>query len=192
MSHELAIHGGPPVRREPRPPTGRRYGDAELEEPRAVLEQNTLFHTSGGKTRALCERMSALVGTRYALACSSCSAAIHAALKACGVGPGDQVITSRITDAGTILGIVYEGAIPVFADVDPGSCNMTAATVAACLTERTRAVIAVHLQGNPVDLDPLLAECRSRGRRPSIVCRHPCLGRGLDRGRDGGAGGTVR
>ncbi|MBI5834663.1 MAG: DegT/DnrJ/EryC1/StrS family aminotransferase [Armatimonadetes bacterium] len=165
MSDTLAIYGGTPVRREPWPATGRRFGETELEELRAALEQNTLFYTAGGKTRALCERMAALVGTEYAIACSSCSAAIHAALKACGVGPGDEVVTSPITDAGTVLGIVYEGAIPVFADVDPGSCNLTAETVAARLTERTRAVIAVHLQGNPVDLNPLLALCRRRGIR---------------------------
>ena len=67
--------------------------------------------------------------TRHVLACSSGSAAIHAAVKACGVGPGDEVVTTPITDAGTILGAVYEGAIPVFADIDPTGYNATAATI---------------------------------------------------------------
>ena len=86
MSDKLAIRGGRPVRGEPWPAVGRRFGPAELEQLRQALEQNTLFYTAGGKTRALCERMAEWVGTDYAVACSSCSAAIHAALKACEIG----------------------------------------------------------------------------------------------------------
>lgn len=163
----LAIQGGPKVRTRPWPKVGRRFGKAELKELREALAQNTLFYHYGKKTKTLCARMAKMAGARYALACSSGSAALHAAVKAVGVGPGDEVITSPITDAGTILGIVYEGTIPVFADVDPRSCNITAESIRARMTSRTAAVIVVHLQGNPADIIPIATLCR-RKRVPLI------------------------
>ncbi len=108
----LAIDGGPKVRKASWPVTGKRFGAEELRQLREALEQNTLFYLYGTKTRKLCARMAKLCGRTHAIACSSGSAAVHGAVKACGIGPGDEVVTSTITDAGTILGVVYEGGHP--------------------------------------------------------------------------------
>ncbi|MCY3023750.1 MAG: DegT/DnrJ/EryC1/StrS family aminotransferase [Planctomycetota bacterium] len=158
----LALHGGPKARTRPWPAAGPRFGREELKHLREALAQNTLFYTQGRKTRQLCARMARLCGVPCVVPCSSGSAAIHAAVKACGVGPGDEVITSPITDAGTILGVVYEGAIPVFADIDPAAYNITAGSIAQRITPRTRAVIVVHLAGCPADMEPIVALCRRR------------------------------
>ncbi len=152
-----------PVRTHPWPQPGPRFEGRELELLAEALRQNTLSYVHGHMTQRLCARMSELTGAAHVVACSSGSAAIHVALKACGVGPGDEVITAPVTDAGTIIGIIYEGAIPVFADVDPVNYNLTAETVAECLTQQTRAVIAVHLAGCPADIVPIAELCRNRG-----------------------------
>ncbi len=158
-----AICGGEAVRTRAWPEVDDRFAGRERELLDEALAQNTLFYVHGNLTKRLCARMSELTGAPRVVACSSCSGAIHAAVKACGVGPGDEVITTPVTDAGTLLGIIYEGAVPVFADVDPTNYNVTAETVAACITERTRAVIAVHLAGCPADIKPLVELCRERG-----------------------------
>src|SRR5512137_184002 len=157
------MNGGSKVRTAPWPGKGRRFGTEELRELKEALDQNTLFYLFGTKTKKLCARMAKLCGRRYVVACSSGSAAVHGAVKACGVGPGDEVVTSTITDAGTILGVVYEGAIPVFADVDPDNYNITAASIESRLSPRTKAVILVHLAGVPADVVPIQRLCRKRG-----------------------------
>jgi perosamine synthetase len=160
---KLAINGGSKVRTAPWPSKGKRFGKEELKELEEALNQNTLFYLFGTKTKRLCARMAKLCGRTFVLACSSGSAAVHGAVKACGIGPGDEVITSPVTDAGTILGVVYEGAIPVFADIDPDSYNITAASIEARLSPRTKAVILVHLAGVPADIAPILRLCKRRG-----------------------------
>jgi len=157
-----ALQRGDKVRTAPWPTVGRRFGKEELKQLREALEQNTLFYHHGQKTRLMCAKMAKLCGAKFVTPCSSGSAALHGAVKAAGIGPGDEVITSPITDAGTILGIVYEGAIPVFADVDSASYNITADTICRRLTARTRAVILVHLQGNPADIKPIVKLCRQK------------------------------
>ena len=166
----LAKDGGPKVRTKPWPQRPPRFGAAERKQLTEALEQNTLFYTHGRKTKQLCAKMARLCGARHVLACSSGSAAIHAAVKACGVGPGDEVVTTPITDAGTILGAVYEGAIPVFADIDPTGYNATAATIEQRLSSRTKAVIVVHLAGCPADIQPIIRLCRRRGIRVIEDC----------------------
>lgn len=156
----LAMDGGPKVRTKPWPEKGMRFGDEELKELKEALEQNTLFYIYGQKTKQLCAKMAKMCGSKHVVACSSGSGAVHGSIKACGVGPGDEVITSPITDAGTILGIIYEGAIPVFADIDRTSYNITAATIEERISKRTKAVIVVHLAGVPADIKPIVRLCR--------------------------------
>ena len=159
---ELAINGGTKVRTAPWPKPAQRFGKEELKELKEALAQNTLFYHFGKKTKAMCAKMARMCKSKYVVPCSSGSAAIHGAVKAAGIGPGDEVITTPLTDAGTILGVVYEGAIPVFADIDPESYNITADTLKAQITPRTKAVIIVHLQGNPVDMKSILKLCKPR------------------------------
>ena len=90
---------------------------------------------------------------------------------------GDEVVTSVLTDAGTFIGILYQNAVPIFADVDPRTYNMTAETIAARLSERTKAVIVVHLTGSPADMDPIVELCRERGIAIIEDCAQTYLGR---------------
>lgn len=91
----------------------------------------------------------------HALVTSSCTAAMHLSLRALGVGPGDEVIVPAFTYVSTAIVATYCGATPVFADIDPRTLTISAETVAPLLTERTRAVIAMHYAGPPVDFDPI-------------------------------------
>lgn len=155
----LAIHGGPKAKPGPYG-SGARFGAAEKQQLCEALDQQTLFYAKGRKTRELCERFAARYGARYCIPCSSCTAALHIALGACGIKPGDQVITAPITDMGTCSAILMCGAIPVFADLDPATCTLSPAAVEKLIGPRTAAIVPVHLTGAPCDLDPLLALAR--------------------------------
>ena len=126
-----------------------------------ALAQNSLFYWRGAKVRAFLDKFAALYGRPHAVAASSGTAALHVAVGALDIGPGDEVITSPITDAGSYIGILYQQAVPVFADLDPHSYNMTAEQIARVISPRTRAIMVVHLAGNPCDMDPILALARA-------------------------------
>src|SRR6185369_2707759 len=83
------------------------------------------------------------------------TAALHIAVTAAGIGPGDEVITSPITDIGTVIGVLYQQGVPVFADLGSGTYNLNPADVERRITSKTKAIIAVHLCGNPCDLHAL-------------------------------------
>ncbi|MDZ7373562.1 MAG: DegT/DnrJ/EryC1/StrS family aminotransferase [candidate division KSB1 bacterium] len=151
----LALYGGPRIKQTPFG-TGRRYGERELEELRDALEQNTLFYAHGRKTRQFEEAFARLYGIEHCVATSSGSAALHIAIGALEIGVGEEVITSPITDMGSLIGILLQNAIPIFADVHPHTYNITAETIEPRITEKTRAIMVVHLAGNPCDMDPIL------------------------------------
>jgi dTDP-4-amino-4,6-dideoxygalactose transaminase len=113
--------------------------------------------TTGPRAAELEERFAAYVGAEHVLAVASGTAALHLSLLALGVGPGDEVITSPITWPATANVIVHAGARPVFADVRESDLNIDPARVAELLTEKTKAIVPVHLAGQPCDMDPLLA-----------------------------------
>lgn len=159
MAEPLAIHGGPKVKTTPFG-TGKRFGEEELKELREALEQDTLFYHYGEKVKGFLRKFNEIYGVRYSVAASSGTAAIHVALGAAGVTAGDEVITSPITDQGTVIGILYQNAIPVFADVLPDTYNLDPASVEARITKRTKAIVAVHLAGNPCDMDAIMAIAR--------------------------------
>ena len=106
--------------------SGRDFGDEELAFLREVLECGTLTATKGRMVKTLAEQFARVVGARHATACSSGTAAIHAAVAALNPEPGDEIVTTPITDMGALATILYQGAIPVFADVDPRTGNVTA------------------------------------------------------------------
>lgn len=151
----LAIAGGSPVKTTPYG-TGKRFGIEEVRELVEALEQNTLFYFAGDKVRKFLARFNELYGAKYSVATSSGTAAIHVALGVSGVSVGDEVITSPITDQGTIIGILYQNAVPVFADVDPHTYNLDPQSVEDRITPRTKAIVAVHLAGNPCLMDQLM------------------------------------
>jgi dTDP-4-amino-4,6-dideoxygalactose transaminase len=143
--------------------SGRSFGDEEIALLKEVIESGILFGPNGTKVRRFEEELQGLFGVAHARAVSSGSAAVHTALGALDVAPGDEVVTTPITDMGAIAPILFQGAIPVFADVDPNTLNVTAQTLQPRITGRTRAIIVTHLFGNPCDMDPILALARQRG-----------------------------
>jgi dTDP-4-amino-4,6-dideoxygalactose transaminase len=117
----------------------------------------------GDEVAAFEDEFAAYCGAAHAVAVNSGTSALHLALLAGGVGPGDEVVTSPFTFIATAAAIRYAGARPVFADVDPATCNLDPAAVEAALTPRTKAVIPVHLYGQLADMEALGALAASRG-----------------------------
>ena len=142
--------------------SGRTLGEDEVALVAEVVRRGTLNSTRGTMVTAFEQRFAQWLGTRHAIACASGSAAMHCAIAALRLSPGDEVVTTPITDMGALTPILYEGAVPVFADVDPATLNVTAATVAAALTPRTRAIVATHLFGRPCELDGIRELARAR------------------------------
>jgi dTDP-4-amino-4,6-dideoxygalactose transaminase len=140
--------------------TGRTLGEEEIAAVTAAIRSGTLTSTKGTFVSALEKRFAQMVGSTHAYACASGTAAIHCAVAAVDPEPGDEIITTPITDMGALSPILYQGAIPVFADVDPVTCNVTAATIAERVTDRTKAIIATHLFGNPCPIDEIVALAR--------------------------------
>jgi dTDP-4-amino-4,6-dideoxygalactose transaminase len=143
--------------------TGRTFGEEEVANVAAALASGVLTSTKGTFTKAFEARFAELLGAKHAWACSSGTAALHVAFGAVDPEPGDEIVTTPITDMGALTPIVYQGAIPVFADVDPRSCNVTAATIEPKLSEKTKAIVVTHLFGNPCAMDQILDLARSRG-----------------------------
>src|SRR6516164_1545512 len=111
----------------------------------------------GPRVREFEEAFAEAIGAPHAVAVSSCTAALHLALIVAGIGPGDEVIVPSLSFIATANAVRYVGAVPVFADVDETTQNLTPATVEPCLTPRTRAVILVDQAGVPADLDAMKA-----------------------------------
>lgn len=155
---KLALHGGVPViTADQQPVPQRRWGSEEFRELSEVLEQDSLFYWRGPKTAKLIEAFKFHYPLQFVMPCSSGTASIHIALLAMNLKPGEEVITSPITDQGTVIGILYQQGVPVFADLDPHTYNLEPKSVEQCITPRTRAILAVHLAGNPCDLDAIKA-----------------------------------
>ncbi len=152
----LALHGGPKAVTTP-PPKLVRWGEPERERLNAMLGQDSLFYWKGPQTGLLTERFRAICPLKHVMTCSSGTAALHIAVAAAGIAPGDEVITSPITDIGTVIGVIYQQAVPVFADLGRNTYNLDPADVERRITPKTRAIIAVHLAGNPCDLGALKA-----------------------------------
>jgi dTDP-4-amino-4,6-dideoxygalactose transaminase len=119
--------------------------------------------TTGAKAQRLEQDLAARLGVPSVLALASGTAALHLALRVCGIRPGDDVVVPTYTFTATAEAVTYLGARPVLADVDPVTCNLTAATLDRALTDRTRAVMPVHIAGLPCDMDPILSLARARG-----------------------------
>jgi len=142
--------------------SGRTLGDEEIALAAEAIRSGTLTSTKGTFVKRLERRFAEILGVKHAWACASGTAAVHTAVAALDPEPGDEIITSPITDMGALAPILYQGAIPVFADVDPHTLNVTAATIEARLSPRTRAIMVTHLFGNPCDMDAILALAHAR------------------------------
>ena len=137
--------------------SGRTFDDSELRLVQAAIRSGTLNSTRGTMVTRFEQEFADWLGCKHAIACASGSAAVHCAVASLGLTAGDEVITTAITDMGALTPIFYEGAVPVFADVDATTLNVTAETIERQLTERTKAIIVTHLFGQPCELDAILA-----------------------------------
>lgn len=137
-----------------------RWGDAELARLTAMVRQNSLFYYNGPQTTALVADFRKHYPLQHLFPCSSGTASLHIAVAALRLKPGDEVIVSPITDMGSVIGIIYQQGVPVFADLDPRTYNLDPASVRRAVTPKTRAIMAVHLAGNPCDMQALLAIAR--------------------------------
>lgn len=137
--------------------SGRNLGFQEILAVAQAITSGTLTSTKGTFVNALQSAFALRLGAKYAYACASGTAAIHCAVAAIDPTPGDEIITTAITDMGALTPILYQGAIPVFADVDPRTYNVTAEAIEARITERTKAIIVTHLFGNPAEMDAIVA-----------------------------------
>lgn len=158
----IALYGGTPVKTTPYG-EGKRFGKEELSNLEEALNQNTLFYWYGNMTKRFCAKFAEMYGAKHCVATSSGTASIHVALGALGVGPGDEVITSPITDMGSVIGILYQNAVPVFADLDPHSYQMDPKSVEAKITDKTKAIVVVHLAGNAAQIDEIVKIARKHG-----------------------------
>lgn len=132
------------------------FTEEEVSAVAEVLRSNRVNYWTGTEAREFEKEFATSVGSARAIALHNGTIALEAALRALGVGPGDEVVVTPRTFIASASCVVSVGAVPVFADVDRDTQNLTAESVAAVLTPRTRAVIPVHLAGMPCDMDPLL------------------------------------
>lgn len=157
---KLAIIGGKKVRTSPLPTvedhTGRNFGDEEMKLLEETIRSGKLNYTVGEKVKTLEESFAKQYGVDYCVASSSGTAALHIAAGCVELEPGDEVIVPPITDIGTVIGILYQNAVPVFSDVDYRTFNLDPKQIEKNISERTRAIIPVHLLGNVCDMDPIM------------------------------------
>lgn len=139
------------------------FSEDEVEAVSRVLRSGRVNYWTGEECRAFEREFASWAGTDHAIALANGTVALDLALYGFGVGPGDEVVVTPRTFLASVSCVVNAGATPVFADVDPDSGNITAETIAAVLTPRTKAVIPVHLAGWPCDMDPIMALAERHG-----------------------------
>jgi len=161
MTVQLAIDGGTPVRSELLPYGRQWISEDDISAVVEVLRSDLL--TTGPRVNDFEKALAAYTGAGYAVAVSNGTAALHAAVHSLGVGPGDEIIIPTMTFCATASGVLFEGATPVFADVDPGTLLIDPAAVEELISERTRGVISVDFTGHPCDYDRLFELCERHG-----------------------------
>lgn len=146
------------------------FTSEEADAVQRVLLSNNVNYWTGTECRNFEKEFAAWTGTRHAVALANGTLALDVALKALDIGPGDEVIVTPRTFMASASSVVNAGAVPVFADVDAESGNITAQTVSEVLTTRTKAVICVHLAGWPCDMDPIMALAEQAGLKVIEDC----------------------
>ena len=165
MSNPYSLSGEAPIRSKPIPnvniPEGRDLGDEEKALLMEVIDSGFLNRGGGKQMVVQFEKEAAQkYGIPHAAATTSGTSALHTAVAALDLEPGSEIITTPITDMGTIIAILMQQLIPTFADVDPMTCNITAETIEKQITEKTKAIIVAHLFGNPADMDSIMELAR--------------------------------
>ena len=155
---QLAIHGGAPARTNPIG-YGRQYiDDDDIQAVVATLKSDAL--TCGPRIAQVEQKLCEITGAKYCAVVSNGTAALHIAAMAAGIRPGDEVITTPITFAASANCALYCGAKPVFADINPDTYNIDPASIRRCITDKTKAIVAVDFSGQAVELDEIRAICK--------------------------------
>ncbi|MCC6696218.1 MAG: aminotransferase class V-fold PLP-dependent enzyme, partial [Candidatus Hydrogenedentes bacterium] len=137
----------------------RAMGPNALKYVQEVVESGLTCDMMGRFEKAFAEAL----GVKHCIGTPGCTPALHVLALACGFEPGDEIIVSPVTDYGTVQGWIAEGVIPVFADTEPGTINFCPETIAACITDRTRAILCVHMTGLMNDMDGINALAKKHG-----------------------------
>ncbi|MFI5254345.1 MAG: DegT/DnrJ/EryC1/StrS family aminotransferase [Candidatus Limnocylindrales bacterium] len=183
----LAIDGGAPVRTQFLPYARQQISEDDIAAVTAVLRSDWL--TTGPKVPAFEASLAAFTGARHAVAFSSGTAALHGAAVAAGLGPGDEAITTPMTHAATSNAVLYTGAEPRFADVEPDTLLPDPASVEMAITPRTRVLIPVDYAGQPADYARLRRIAATAPRGPLTIIADACHSLGATR--DGRTAGTM-
>ncbi len=146
------------------------FDSEDMEAARGVLASGRVNYWTGEEGKLFEKEMAAFLGVPHAIALANGTVALEVALRALGVGPGDEVVVTPRTFVATASAVLMCGARPVFADVDRASGNLTAATIAPALTPHTKVVIPVHMAGWPCDMDPIMELARQKGLKVIEDC----------------------
>lgn len=164
---KLAIMGGTPTINYKLPTvndgSGRTFGQEEMKELAEVIEKGNLGFISGTKIKELQKLWAEDHGVETAICVSSGTAALHTAINFLDLGSGDEVLVPAITDIGTVLGVMLQGAVPVFVDVEPVTQNIDPDDIERHITGKTKAIMPVHLYGYPCDMDRIMKIAREHG-----------------------------
>ena len=152
---KLAINGGEPVRTK-KFPQYPLYDEEEIQAAERVLRSGKFSRLSGTETLNFELEFAAKIGVKHAIAINNGTAAIHVALFALGIGPGDEVINTSHCFIGTATPVAHGGAVPVFADINPRTYNIDPLSIESKITSRTKAIVPVHLNGCPAEMDEIL------------------------------------
>ncbi len=159
MNPTLALHGGPKAVTATRLER-HRWGAEELTRLTAMVGQKSLFYANGPQCADLAAEFRKTYPAKWLMPTSSGTAALHVAVAALQLPPGSEIITSPITDMGSVIGILYQQLVPVFADIHPHTYNLDPDDVRRRITPKTRAIMPVHLTGNPSDMEAIMAIAR--------------------------------
>jgi perosamine synthetase len=195
MTQTLAILGGKPAVDKSQKVNWPIVTDADKQAVMKVLDEGPLW-ALGGDDGLIAPEMIGLeqafaefVGTKYALACNGGTAALHMAVAAAGVGPGDEVITTPYSFLATPVAVLHNSAVPIFADIDPKTYNIDPAEIEKKITPRTKALLPVHVHGVPADMDRINAIAKKHNL---IVIEDACQAPGSKyKGRPAGSLGQM-
>ena len=154
-----AIEGGKPIREKPIS-AFPKFSEDEINAVIEVLKSGRLTMLVGEVTRKFEDEFAKVHGVKHAIAVSNGTVALHVALRALGIGPGDEVITSPFTFVASASSILHQNAIPIFADIDRETFNIDPASIEERITDKTKAIIAVHLCGHPAEMDEIMKIAR--------------------------------
>jgi len=153
---KLAINGGEKVRTQPIGVSWPVCDDREVEALAEVMRSGKWGSTQGTKVKAFEKAFAEFCKAKHALCLTNGTAGLEVALRAAGVGPGDEVIISPYTFIATASSVVMVGGVPVFVDIEPGTMNIDPAKIEPAITERTKVIVPVHIGGRPANMDGVL------------------------------------